>query len=539
MLRQSTEDWQLIVVDDGSTDGTADWIRSAYAGQPRMRLIAGVARRGAAAAANAGIDSATGAYLAFLDSDDEWEPAFLASLRAALDAAPEAIAAYCDQIQVWDAVAVERVARAPDPEDQRRGFLVAPPITCLSQVLFRREALRALGPLDTRFTIVSDRDLLMRAALRGQRPFTHLPMPLARRHFHSGNLANQAELARAEGQAAIERAFAHPAAAPYRPLRDAAISTLESRLAAYAGQRATLATVPALPISVVIATRNRRTLLAAAIASVDRQSYANRELIVVDDSSTDDTRAWLAGLGRPDIRVLHAQAGMMSKTRNLGNAAACGDVIAGLDDDDAWMPDYLASVAAAFALEPRPIFTFADYLSCREPGGALTRVVHESPGQHTSLVERMLHATFPLSTTVFAVSRSVFHAVGGYDESSQRAEDFDLYLRLLTHRLRPPFDAQTTHTPAHIARPLAIRLLAPVGRDPRALFERSLADNHAVLDKFFASEAGAPYRDLRAAARLHWRHQLARYYRHTMGVDVAGPAGDHAPPAHAFLEKRP
>src|SRR5258708_6914008 len=71
VLAQSYRDWELIVVDDGSTDGTADDLHARFGS--RVRLIA-QSRRGVAAARNLGVRSARGDYIAFLDSDDFWLP---------------------------------------------------------------------------------------------------------------------------------------------------------------------------------------------------------------------------------------------------------------------------------------------------------------------------------------------------------------------------------------------------------------------------------------------------------------------------------
>jgi len=68
VLRQTWRDFELIVVDDGSTDGTLE--AAAGVADPRVRLIAGEGNRGAAAARNRGIHDARGTWVAFQDSDD-------------------------------------------------------------------------------------------------------------------------------------------------------------------------------------------------------------------------------------------------------------------------------------------------------------------------------------------------------------------------------------------------------------------------------------------------------------------------------------
>lgn len=73
MVRQQTyENFELILVDDASTDNSIELIESAIPGDGRIKLIKKASNQGAAAARNAGISAATGRYLAFLDADDIW-----------------------------------------------------------------------------------------------------------------------------------------------------------------------------------------------------------------------------------------------------------------------------------------------------------------------------------------------------------------------------------------------------------------------------------------------------------------------------------
>lgn len=85
-LAQSFGDFEVLIVDDESTDGTADWVRTIA--DRRVRLLE-QKNQGAAAARNAGIRQARGEYIAFLDADDLWEPAKLERQVACLDARPE------------------------------------------------------------------------------------------------------------------------------------------------------------------------------------------------------------------------------------------------------------------------------------------------------------------------------------------------------------------------------------------------------------------------------------------------------------------
>jgi glycosyltransferase involved in cell wall biosynthesis len=105
-------------------------------------------------------------------------------------------------------------------------------------------------------------------------------------------------------------------------------------------------------ISVVVPTHNRANLLPRAIRSVLAQTFEDFELIVVDDASTDETASIVRGLQGRDYRVhylRHASNQGEAASRNTGIAAAQGEFIAFLDDDDEWLPRKLEEQLAVFS----------------------------------------------------------------------------------------------------------------------------------------------------------------------------------------------
>ncbi len=96
-------------------------------------------------------------------------------------------------------------------------------------------------------------------------------------------------------------------------------------------------------VSVLIATYNRAEWLAQAIGSVRAQTFTDWELIIVNDGSTDGTRAWLDRLASEDARVrpIHQDNRGLAAARNAGIRVATGTYLAIIDDDDAWMPEKL------------------------------------------------------------------------------------------------------------------------------------------------------------------------------------------------------
>ena len=85
VLAQTYREWELIIVDDGSTDATAATIEELYAADPRVTYRK-VSNGGAARARNKGVELASGRYITFLDSDDVVDPAWLSRLVSELEA---------------------------------------------------------------------------------------------------------------------------------------------------------------------------------------------------------------------------------------------------------------------------------------------------------------------------------------------------------------------------------------------------------------------------------------------------------------------
>lgn len=137
---QSFTDWELILVDDGSTDRSPAIAREAARTDPRIRIVThpGGENRGMSASRNRGIAAAFGDYIGFLDGDDEWLPEKLAEQVALLDAMPEAEMLYGRTLiwHSWDPAATEADYYVPLGVAPNR--LYAPPT--LFRLLMRNRA---------------------------------------------------------------------------------------------------------------------------------------------------------------------------------------------------------------------------------------------------------------------------------------------------------------------------------------------------------------------------------------------------------------
>ncbi len=174
VLNQSCLDYELIAVDDGSTDHSAD-VLARYDG--RLRVIR-QRNRGPSAARNAGVRGSTAEYLAFLDADDWWRPQMLARMVEQLDRDPACVLAYCDLVMADSEGREYRTlvggsSDAPSLNDMLEKLWPILP----SGALIRRSAYERVGGFPEQLTAFEDVYLWL--LLREQGHFRHVAEPLA------------------------------------------------------------------------------------------------------------------------------------------------------------------------------------------------------------------------------------------------------------------------------------------------------------------------------------------------------------------------
>ena len=162
VLAQTYRDFELIVIDDGSTDGTGEMVESLDGWDGRLRYR-WQPNRGASAARNAALRLAQGEIVAFLDSDNVWRPDHLERLVGALERHPDADLAHERPFVGRRASKAERVMT------HVRTLLVGNLIPQISGVAVRRDAALAAGGFNERMNLGEDADLWLRLALQGRR----------------------------------------------------------------------------------------------------------------------------------------------------------------------------------------------------------------------------------------------------------------------------------------------------------------------------------------------------------------------------------
>ena len=188
-------------------------------------------------------------------------------------------------------------------------------------------------------------------------------------------------------------------------------------------------------ISVVIPTHNRVAIVQRALQSVAAQTFDDYEIIVVDDASSDATPTFLESVRSPRCRIIRNDKNLgVSATRNRGIAAATGELITFLDDDDELRPHALEALHEQFRSIPGLTFLWGGRLihemdaAGREIG---TREDDWSQIPTTVSGYSFLPWVLEIATnSAFTIRRTTLQSLGGFDEQMRVSEDRDLFIAL-------------------------------------------------------------------------------------------------------------
>jgi glycosyltransferase involved in cell wall biosynthesis len=468
VFAQSLPATEVIVVDDGSIDD-GPGIVSRY-GEARPLGLLRKSNAGQSSARNFGVGYSHGKLIALLDQDDVWYPDHLAELqRPFLEDMHNTLGwTYSNLDEINEHNRLRARATLADtsgnhPKMQldeclRQDMFVLPSASMIS-----RTAFDAVGGFDEELCGYEDDDLFLRLFVAGYRN-VYIEKPLGQWRVYANSSSFTPRMARSRmlyarkllrsfpDEPLLSRFYTRDLIAP-RFLRQVVEVTREALRVAdpdridecvedilflesyvYSGVKRYPLRQDLL-ITAIVPLFNGAPYIREAIQSIIDQELLPDEIIVVDDGSTDDGPDIVAEMARHHpIRLLHKANGGQSSARNLGADHAHGDLIAFLDQDDAWYPNHLTELVKPF-LQTRAVelgWSYSDLDETNEAGEMITHgflSTRQAAHPKRDVASCLKHDMFVLPSASL-ISRRAFRAVGGFDERLSGYEDDDFFLRM-------------------------------------------------------------------------------------------------------------
>lgn len=189
--RQTWTRWELILVDDCSSDATPGLIAELAAAEPRIRAFRNPVNLRLPRSLNAGFERARGEFLTWTSDDNEYRPGALEALHRVLESDPGAGVAYSDAFEIDDDGQPLGPWRAPEPE------ALAWCNSVNACFLYRRAVAEQVGGYDDHWVLVEDWDFWMRVSLKFRLRVLHEDLYLYRRHARSLTTTRAGEIRRA------------------------------------------------------------------------------------------------------------------------------------------------------------------------------------------------------------------------------------------------------------------------------------------------------------------------------------------------------
>jgi glycosyltransferase involved in cell wall biosynthesis len=188
VLAQTFTDWELLIIDDGSTDDTPDAVQ-AFLADPRVKYTR-ADRLGQSRAKNLGIRLAQGEFIAFLDADDAWEPAKLEKQLPLFHNRPEVGVVYCCRgLMDESGNALPHQHAPPLPRGRILDKMIVQNHVCFSSAVVRRIVFSHVGLFDPEWDLAIDYDLWLRVARHYE--FDFVDEELVRYRTGHGNLSKR------------------------------------------------------------------------------------------------------------------------------------------------------------------------------------------------------------------------------------------------------------------------------------------------------------------------------------------------------------
>jgi glycosyltransferase involved in cell wall biosynthesis len=179
-------------------------------------------------------------------------------------------------------------------------------------------------------------------------------------------------------------------------------------------------------VSIIMPAWQRASIIEQAVRSVIEQRLEYWELLVCDDGSSDGTDAIIKSIDDSRIRYLNLEHKGAAAARNAGLAASKGELIAYLDTDNLWHPEYLGRIVQVYMEQPDTMAIACDYLDVEQLEQSLRLRDRNIDFRWEQLVEENF-----IDLNTFSHRRCLFEVFGGFTDALPRRQDWDLVLKYL------------------------------------------------------------------------------------------------------------
>lgn len=455
VLNQEFNDFELIVVDDGSCDSTVSIVDSFK--DKRIRLIR-IEHAGGPTARSVGILAASGDFVIALGSDDVFLPGALERIAGTIKEFPTYDVYYGDLEIFYENDGSSSFTKYPD----YASVDILPILikgNCLPDggTAIRRELFKTYGGYDTSFVRCHDYQLWTRLAASAK--FKKVDSVNYQWRIHGNNLSSTKSRF-FEGKVVLDAFLRYPVSRLFPDLKDDSAGELESSLRVISileglGEY-TLAIRQAYKLarsgfdmssrlegllkvagsnyspmfSVILTTFNRPELLEFALDSLSKQTLKDFEVVLVNDFGVP-VEGLLSSYDIPITYIRQKKNLGVAAARNIGIKASSGENIVFLDDDDFFRPDHLQTLADCLDDNPGAVvYSDACFIVEEVEGGNRKVLSEEVRYAHDNYSKYRLMVDNYIPVNTFSFPKRLFESIGEFDVSLKGLEDWDFLIRL-------------------------------------------------------------------------------------------------------------
>jgi protein O-GlcNAc transferase len=417
ILNQTIDDFEYIIVNDASTDGTEEILKQFD--DPRIKLLPNTENLGLTKSLNKAVQLAKGKYIARMDADDiSLSHRFETQLNF-LDNNPDYAIVGSSYYQIDEkgrAYAINNVLY--EDADIRKELRKS---NCFAHgsIMMRKSIFQKAGGYDERYAFAQDYDLWLRISEISKVANIREPLYCWRETRSSISVHKQKEQ-EYYANLAISEAYKRD---QKKSVPEGA-KIIETAKKDQLWSKKTLANLKDAPlVSVVVPCYNQAQFLPEAINSIVKQTYNNWECIIVNDGSTDDTsevsKRLISQYPANNIHLVEQENGGVASARNAGIAVSSGKYILSLDTDDMIAEGMIEKCVILLESDPD---TAIAYTSIQQFGDSRATVPLREYDFHT-----LCKINFLTCTALFR--REAFNAAGGYNTNMTHGyEDWDFWI---------------------------------------------------------------------------------------------------------------